>query len=53
VVLLYARDGRAATLAESQLDFSCLGPGMQPSSTANMGELARRLRERAKGAFYD
>jgi hypothetical protein len=26
---------------------------MQPSSTANMGELARRLRERARGAFYD
>ena len=53
VILLYARDGRAATLAESQLDFSCLGPGMEPSSTANMGELARRLREGAKGAFYD
>jgi hypothetical protein len=26
---------------------------MQPSSTANMGEVARRLREGAKGAFYD
>jgi hypothetical protein len=50
---VYARDGRAATLAEAELDFSCLGAGMQPSSTANMAELARRLRARAKGAFYD
>jgi hypothetical protein len=53
VILVYARGGRAATLAENQLDFSCLGAGMQPSSTGNMLELARRLREKAKGAFYD
>jgi hypothetical protein len=53
VILLYARGGRAATLAESQLDFSCLGPGMQPTSSGNMQELARRLREQAKGAYYD
>jgi hypothetical protein len=53
VILVYARDGRAATLAEAELDFSCLGAGMQHSSTANMLELARRLRERAKGAFHD
>ncbi len=53
VILVYARGGRAATLAEAQLDFSCLGAGMQPSSTGNMIELARRLREKAKGAFYD
>jgi hypothetical protein len=26
---------------------------MQPSSTANMIELARRLREKARGAFHD
>jgi hypothetical protein len=53
VILVYARDGRAATLAEHALDFSCLGPGMQPSSTANMAELARRLRDPAKEAFFD
>ena len=53
VILVYARDGRTATLAESEVDFSCLGPAMQPSSTGNMVELARRLRERAPGAFYD
>ncbi len=52
VILLYARDGRVAILAEGHLDFSCLAP-CQPSSTANMIELARRLREKAKGAFYD
>ncbi len=53
VILVYARDGRAAMLAETVLDFSCLGPRMQPSSTGNMVELARTLREGAKGAFYD
>lgn len=53
VILVYARDGRAVVLPESQLDFSCLGTGMQPSSTANMGELARRLRDGARGAFHD
>ncbi len=53
VILLYARGGRAAALAETQLEFSCLGPRMQPSSTGNMGELAGMLRERAKGAFFD
>jgi hypothetical protein len=53
VVLVYARDGRAANLAEGQLDFACLGPAKQPSATANMAELARRLREQAKGAFHD
>lgn len=53
VVILYLRDGRAATLAEHELEFSCLGPGMQPSSAANVAELAHRLRLHASGAFYD
>lgn len=53
VILVYARDGRAAALAEGSLDFTCLGPGLQPSSTANMAEVARRFREGARGAFYD
>ncbi len=53
VILVYALDGRAALLAEHELDFSCLGPAMKPSSTANMVELARRVREAARGAFYD
>lgn len=53
VILVYGRDGQVAALAERELDFSCLGPGMQPSSTANMVELARRLRQRAPAAFHD
>jgi hypothetical protein len=53
VILVYARDGRAAVLSERDLDFSCLGRDMHPSSAANMAELALRLRERAAGAFYD
>ena len=53
VILVYTRGGPAATLAETQLDYSCLGAGMQPSATGNMIELARRLRQGAKGAFYD
>lgn len=53
VILVYSRGGPVALLAERELDFSCLGPGMSPSSTANMGELARRLREKANAAFYD
>lgn len=53
VILVYARDGGAAVLAEGEVDLSCLGASMQPSSTANFVELARRLRDGAKGAFYD
>jgi hypothetical protein len=53
VILVYGRDGRAVTLADGELDFTFLGARMQPSSTANMVEIARLLRERATGAFYD
>ena len=53
VILVYARDGRAATLVEGDLDFACLGSRMQPSSTGNMVAIGQVLRERAKGAFYD
>jgi len=53
VILVYARDGRSAALVEGQVDFSCLGADLQPSSTANMNTLSRRFREQAKGAFHD
>lgn len=53
VILVFGRDGRAAALVEGQVDFACLGADLQPSSTANMAALARRLRDGAKGAFYD
>jgi hypothetical protein len=52
LVLVYTRSGSAVTLAETQLEFSGLG-ALQPSRTANMAELARRLRERAPTAFSD
>ncbi len=53
VILVYARDGGAALISERQLDISCLGPGLHPSSAANMAEVARLLREKARGAFHD
>jgi hypothetical protein len=53
VILVYSRGGPVALIAERELDFSCLGSGMGPSSTANMGEVARRLRTKAPSAFYD
>ncbi len=53
VVLVYARDVRTVLLCENQVDFSCLHDGMQPSSTGNMAELARRIHDKAKAAFYD
>jgi hypothetical protein len=53
VILVYARDGRAAALVEGQVDFTCLGAALQPSSTANMASLAGRLRERTPHAFHD
>jgi hypothetical protein len=53
VILVYARGGRSALLAERELDFTCLGPRMQPSSTGNMLALASALRDRARAAFHD
>jgi hypothetical protein len=53
VILVYARNGRVALVADGDVDFSCLGTSKQPSSSANMAELARRMRERATAAYYD
>jgi hypothetical protein len=53
VILVYSRGGPVSLLAERELDFSCLEPGMSPSSTANMVEVARRLRTKASSAYYD
>jgi hypothetical protein len=53
VILVYSGAGPVALLAERELDFSSLGPGMSPSSTGNMVELARRLRESARAAYHD
>ena len=53
VIFVFAQDGRCALLSEHGLDFSCLGPHMQPVRTANMGILAKLLRERAPHAYFD
>lgn len=53
VIYVFARDGRGAVLRELSLDFSCLGPAMQPVRIANMMTLAKLLKERAPGAFHD
>jgi hypothetical protein len=53
IILVYARDGRSAALVEGQIDFTCLGADLQPSSTANMTTLAQRFRHLARGAFHD
>jgi hypothetical protein len=53
VILLYARDGRVALLSADELAFSDLGAAMQPTSAANIAELAKSLRARAPSAFYD
>jgi hypothetical protein len=52
VILIYAKDGRAASLPEGNLDFTGLG-AVQPSRTANLIELANRIRARAPAARYD
>ena len=53
IILVHARDGRSAVLVEGQVDFTCLGADLQPSSTANMTTLDRRFRALARGAFHD
>ena len=53
VILLYTASNQVALIAEGEVSFACLGTTMQPSSGANMQELARQLREKSRGAFYD
>lgn len=53
IIFVFAQDGRGALLSEHALDFSCLGPHMQPVRTANMGVLVKLLRERAPRAYFD
>jgi len=52
-IFVFARDGRAALLRETQIELTGLGPLMQPSRTGNMVALAQELKKRAPRAFYD
>lgn len=53
VLFVYGRGGQRVALRERELDFSCLGPAMQPTRLANMVTLARMLKDKAPQAFYD
>lgn len=53
VLFVFGRGGQRVVLRERELDFSCLGPDMQPTRIANMTVLAGLLRRHAPGAFYD
>jgi hypothetical protein len=53
VIFVYGRGGQRIVLREHGLDFSCLGPAMQMTRTANIAVLARLLKEKAPRAFHD
>lgn len=52
-VLVHGDGGERIILAEGTVEFSGLGPLLQPSRTANIGVIAQELRRRAPGAFHD
>lgn len=52
-IFVFARDGRAALLRETAIEFTGLGKAMGPARTANMAALGQALRKLAPQAFYD
>lgn len=52
-VLIHGDGGERVILAEATVEFSGLGPLLQPSRTANMGVIAEELKRRAPRAFHD
>jgi|GEM_PF-321949 len=53
LVLVHGEAGERVVLAEGTLEFSGLGPLLQPARTANMGVLAEELKRRAPRAYHD
>jgi len=53
LLLVHGDGGERILLAEKTLEFSGLGPLLQPVRTANIGVLAQELKRRAPGAFHD
>ncbi|WP_225409697.1 hypothetical protein [Stigmatella hybrida] len=53
VILLYGKGGQQVVLRERGLDFAFLGAAMQPTRIANMAAVARLLKDKTPGAFYD
>lgn len=52
-VLVHAEGGQRVMLAEQALEFSGLGPLLQPARAANIAALVQELRRRTPGAFHD
>jgi hypothetical protein len=52
-LLLHSDAGLRLFLGEQALEFSGLGPLLQPARTANLGVLAQELRRRTPRAFHD
>jgi hypothetical protein len=52
-VLVHGEAGERVLLAEGTLEFSGLGPLLQPSRTANVGVIAGELKRHATRAFHD
>ncbi len=52
-ILVHGEAGERIILAEETLEFSGLGPLLQPARTANMGVLTQELKRRAPRAFHD
>jgi len=52
-LLLHTDAGLRLFLGEQALEFSGLGPLLQPARTANLGALAQELRRRTPRAFHD
>ena len=53
LVLVHGDDGQRVLLGEQALEFSGLGPLLQPARAANMAVIAQELKRRAPGAFHD
>jgi hypothetical protein len=52
-VLVHGDGGERIILGEAMVEFSGLGPLLQPARTANMGVIAQELRRRAPRAVHD
>ena len=52
-LLLHSAAGQRVLLGEHALEFSGLGPLLQPARTANLGVLAKQIGQRTPCAFHD
>ena len=52
-LLVHGDSGQRVMLAEQAMEFSGLGPLLQPARSANVAVLAQELKRRTPGAFHD